>query len=270
MASVKIRIKRKGGPGSGNWNHKGRPGMVGGSVSGGGSSVVHNVTELTRSDFSREVPEDILRTAFYIGTIPDYSSKQVAKNWDISRDDLIDLMREDGWGKRPELMEEVNGRSTQKNKEEYLYSKIRSWGGSSGGTVVDVMVNHLNAKLHTGSEQIDLGTGTTKFFQDHLSMKKSIESSADAMYKTTQDWFKKRGITHLKLYRGGYADDQSKPYTSWSTEPQEIRRGSNRIYKQAIVPVWQILSIPPTGFGTLLEREAVVLGPVTNWEAIEW
>lgn len=35
---IKVKVRKKGGPGSGNWNHKGRPGMVGGSVSGGGSS----------------------------------------------------------------------------------------------------------------------------------------------------------------------------------------------------------------------------------------
>lgn len=37
---IKVIRKTKGGRGSGNWNHKGRPGMVGGSSTGGGKTVV--------------------------------------------------------------------------------------------------------------------------------------------------------------------------------------------------------------------------------------
>jgi hypothetical protein len=39
MTSVKIRLRRKGGPGSGNWGHSGRPGMVGGSAPGTGGRI---------------------------------------------------------------------------------------------------------------------------------------------------------------------------------------------------------------------------------------
>jgi hypothetical protein len=272
IIKVKVTRKTKGGPGSGNWNHKGRPGLIGGSSPQGKGSTEgsDNIDILTKKDFTAGVPQDILTTAFWIGGIPEYSSGKVAANWNIAREDLVELMREDGWGKRPELMEEVAKRSTARNKKEFLYEKIRSWGGSSGGTAVNVMVNHLNSKLKTGSKPIDLGEGTTKYFQEHATVKKSIESAADAMYKTTQDWFAKRGITHVKVYRGGYADDAQKPYTSWSAIQTEIRRGSNRIYKEAVIPVRQILSIPPTGFGTLVELEVVVLGPVENWNIMKW
>jgi len=38
MTSCIIKIRRKGGPGSGNWGHSGRPGMVGGSQPSKGSA----------------------------------------------------------------------------------------------------------------------------------------------------------------------------------------------------------------------------------------
>lgn len=34
MTSLKIKVHRKGGPGSGNWGHSGRPGLIGGSSPG--------------------------------------------------------------------------------------------------------------------------------------------------------------------------------------------------------------------------------------------
>lgn len=51
MTSVKIRIRRKGGPGSGNWGHSGRPGMIGGS--GPGSSAVFNPLTAKRSEMEK-------------------------------------------------------------------------------------------------------------------------------------------------------------------------------------------------------------------------
>jgi len=57
MTSVRIRLKRKGGPGSGNWNHKGRPGMVGGSASSKGSLSTIKLSTATRSPvYSNKLP----------------------------------------------------------------------------------------------------------------------------------------------------------------------------------------------------------------------
>lgn len=50
MTTVKvIRRKTKGGPGSGNWGHAGRPGLHGGSAPGGGKGSVLEGDAATKS-----------------------------------------------------------------------------------------------------------------------------------------------------------------------------------------------------------------------------
>lgn len=44
---IKVIRRTKGGPGSGNWGHSGRPGLVGGSNPGGGKGVVPRTTNTT-------------------------------------------------------------------------------------------------------------------------------------------------------------------------------------------------------------------------------
>lgn len=49
MAIVKIKVRRKGGPGSGNWNHKGRPGLHGGSAPGGSGGKSKRIDDAIKS-----------------------------------------------------------------------------------------------------------------------------------------------------------------------------------------------------------------------------
>jgi hypothetical protein len=46
MATVKVVVRRKGGGGSGNWGHSGRPGLVGGSAPSGAVMTVPNGAEI--------------------------------------------------------------------------------------------------------------------------------------------------------------------------------------------------------------------------------
>lgn len=98
-----------------------------------------------------------------------------------------------------------------------------------------------------------------------------------AQYDATQDFFQKRGIRNLKVYRGYEtsmalpdADElinvKMQPLSSFSTSEGVARlfarswdEGSGRLLT-ATVPVDHILSTPLTGLGCLSEREAVVLG----------
>lgn len=50
---VIVSVRRKGGTGSGNWGHKGRPGMVGGSASTGTSSAAFNPATANRKDMEK-------------------------------------------------------------------------------------------------------------------------------------------------------------------------------------------------------------------------
>lgn len=59
MSTVKIRIRRKGGPGSGNWGHSGRPGQVGGSTSGGGSGIPSQYIGLSTTDLTAKLLDDV-------------------------------------------------------------------------------------------------------------------------------------------------------------------------------------------------------------------
>ena len=50
MSNYEWRLTIKGGPGSGNWGHSGRPGQVGGSGSGGGGVASSILTEAKQKE----------------------------------------------------------------------------------------------------------------------------------------------------------------------------------------------------------------------------
>jgi len=67
MTTVKIKVRRKGGPGSGNWNHKGRPGMVGGSTPSKNSLTAIKLNAATRQpSYNNYLPPNGISAGDYI------------------------------------------------------------------------------------------------------------------------------------------------------------------------------------------------------------
>ncbi len=119
---------------------------------------------------------------------------------------------------------------------------------------------------------------------------KFLEQFLQSMHKSTQEYYKSKGITHIPLFRGMTikpgeqslppsakgpdrpftAAIESRPLSSWSTSlPTAMdftgRTGSEDFEKDSYVlfsyfPVEEILANPLTGFGCLSEDECVVLG----------
>lgn len=87
MASVKVKIRRKGGPGSGNWNHKGRPGLIGGSAPAGRSSSVTGAK--TKAEQAR------LRLLEIDHIYDRKLASMMKRSFKLSRDYMDALMRRD-------------------------------------------------------------------------------------------------------------------------------------------------------------------------------
>ena len=77
-----IEPRRKGGPGSGNWGHAGRPGQVGGSAPGGGAAYAREkYLKAIRDGYPRPVRDEIAKSIQAIR--PDATEDQVDMYLDV-------------------------------------------------------------------------------------------------------------------------------------------------------------------------------------------
>lgn len=84
MTSVKIKIRRKGGPGSGNWGHSGRPGQVGGSAPGTGGKIFKKEAYLAKKrEWMRSNSPRKQLEAMIIKAKPSYSKEDAEMMADI-------------------------------------------------------------------------------------------------------------------------------------------------------------------------------------------
>lgn len=104
--------------------------------------------------------------------------------------------------------------------------------------------------------------------------KERASNMLGVMYKQTQDWFKKMGVTHVKLYRGTSPKEVSTKsfktgdvvtYTdnalsSWAITQEVTKDFDEGVVLSAIFPVDRILCSCLTGFGSFKEYEFVVIG----------
>jgi len=230
--------KFKGGPGdpgSGHHGHSGRPGSVGGSAPSGGY-------QLSQEDFKTDKEDTNL-------LLVEGASRRIADKWGVSRADLNALAEEEGWDLPIDDTEA---------KYEMAYAYIRKWHGSSGGAVPTAMAAHISDKLGSNYKLIERDQSSTQFIKDHPAQHRAMTSLAETMYSETQDWLKGKGVSNLRLLRSG-TPAKDKPFSSWSLSWGGVRHESGRSVITEVVPAKYILSVPPTGFGTLSESEVVVL-----------
>ena len=104
------------------------------------------------------------------------------------------------------------------------------------------------------------------------SAKEKIAKSLRSMYDNTQEFFRRNGITHVKLYRGTSTSEaygtkegdivsfDDNILASWTTNKATTNFFHQGITISAVVPVEKIIGSCMTGFGCWNEYEFVVLG----------
>jgi hypothetical protein len=203
--------------------------------------------ELEGSPETRRLTQDSFKTEDENTTIRvrEGAAKRLAARWEVSDEDLAELSKEEG--------------AKWTTKEQAVYGILRSWAGSSGGPISTAAA--VAVAEHLGEEYTFYGEnqrGVQAYIKARPALDRATSSLGMAMYRLTQEWLIERGVKEVKLLRtGGHANTQ--PAASWTTNWGGLRYDPNRETVAEIVPAKYILSVPPTGFGTLTESEVVVL-----------
>jgi len=251
-----IFISIKGGPGSGNWGHRGVPGKVGGS-SPRGSGVVG----VTLKPLSYKERLDLLT----------YDGKRY-----IGMDERVKL--------KAEVVDDIATRSGL-SKADVNYT-MEKWAGTANDTDLDALSLQETAAELFGLELSDWQTGNLAHFAGRSSQRLTKDQQKrflTAMYDNTQSRLKElvgdsRSIT---VYRG-YLDESleldamkgdsirlgTSPLSSWSLDEDIARKfmGDAVVYEsqsflfRATIPLKSIISTSITGMGAFSEKEVVSIG----------
>ena len=301
MISVKIKVTRKKGPGSGHWGHKGRPGFVGGSKGGPGSnggpgSGYHGHAGIPGHQG---------------GSAPSGGSASTiiqTQTYDVDEDGILKGYTE-GWERQGVSNARVNVVAKQLAAStgiaEYpVYSALGMWSATSND-------NEPIALALQEAVSEEFGVPTSKFqaraiqrwkngklgkgVLDHTRRMTREEERklVRQMYEDTQEKLKAAGVEHIRLYRGirntkpatGNVGDnislESNAMQSWSSNRDMAAKFSRNDYKTArsgtqsgyvieiVVPISRILSIPSTGFGMTFQDEFVLLGSKTGYDDVK-
>jgi hypothetical protein len=185
----------------------------------------------------------------------DGAGRRVGAHWKVSDSDLESLIREDGqW-------EHFQHYTPEQRRERFVANLIQKWNGSSGGPVATAAITHVLDRLGISYELSDTEKRTNSYIRSRPEVARAAASLGDAMYETTQEWFRERGITHVHILRASVSPerDKTRPFTSWTLHRGGLRDAGNRTIREEDIPVSRIFAIPPTGFGNLDESELVVM-----------
>ncbi len=230
----------KGGPGSGNYGHEGRPGQVGGSGEGGGRESFgegvlnlsakqlednRNAVDIMNRDiFEREDP---LVTSGFVNNIG--IANKIFVQEQLS-EKLKDLSYFQNSTKDPEI--------ALQNTELYVRDNIGQWAATSGDTDIHSIGMQISAQEHFGLKEATLdhlGKNTdpkmgymdpfkVPTFQDaihNINIDRPLPGDQEGTYKVkdiqgaflqaqydaTQKYFKDNDIKELVVYRGvGHSD----------------------------------------------------------------
>lgn len=261
MKDYRWKLTIKGGPGSGNWGHAGRPGLIGGSQPGGGHHMVAHpdIDGAAASKNNREIDklfneasdrgkwEHASGTAR--GAIKDALVTEISKRADVSYDKVNNI--------------------------------IRQWAASSNDTDMRSLALQRDAAKEFGQPlsdftkaRIKVATDSSTGYNPHpLYDSATQRKTLRAMYEHTQDTLKKMGIgpdDRVLLYRGSsYQTKGTRRATfhgntleSWTVSRKIADEFAERGYGDTFVtsiPARSILSLATTGLGCLTEGEVVTV-----------
>ena len=165
--------------------------------------------------------------------------EELAKDWNPSSETLALYNKEE---------------KTSLDKTQVVQNLMMEWTGSSGGPVHRAMISGVTSDVTPSS-----------WFEKHPQALEDFRNLGRAMYNNTQEYLREKGIKEVVLYRKGRANDSELPVTSWSVSSNGfITTDSSRISRKETIPASHILSLANTGFGNIVEGEAVVLRSINN------
>jgi len=286
---LRLLYIKKGGLGSGNWGHGGRPGKRGGSSSKGTISR----PRITAATIEQSSSEELRN-------VSDVMSRGKADKTQATYAFVHDKSL------RSELkMEIVDELAERTNLDPFsINSMILDWASTSNDSDVNALGTQIAASQqfgiplsdwqkerirHIGGDSIEIfeGAASWKFngheqdgYETGIEAKKAV---LKAMYESTQEKFRKKGIKEVILYRGASLDKseelsegtvvdyKANVLESWSLSQDVASDFATSTFEgvvfKAKIPVERILSTSGTGFGCLPEWEAVVLGSSEDDEA---
>jgi SPP1 gp7 family putative phage head morphogenesis protein len=302
VTTVKKFVKdsiSKGGPGSGNFGHSGRPGLVGGSAPGEGSqSPKETIGSVSHSKLKSAVQNnkkiiDEMQSFNKSDKIKDMYLK-VKNNKEYEQASVRFWM--EGRGIKEVKFEngiytgysEYSGKKLSSTKEQVILNNIKEsingWAYTSGATSSSAFDQYC-VKKEFDLKSAEMGHLTGLRGTDKDFLKNAVESNKEdekgirfflrEMYNNTQSKLSKMGIESVLLYRGQHDIEMSKegvienqkivlqPLSSFSLSPRTASGFGTSIIA-AIVPKNRIFSMPNTGYGTSYQKEVIVLGGGMN------
>lgn len=274
---MKLRVRIKGGPGSGHHGHRGRPGKVGGSLPGKGGTAFGAVVPATLEEVSggtyfdnNERAEQHLRE----GLGGSWQSLSYEIRSEVKDEIVADISNETGVP-----YDQVN-------------SFIGQWAITSNNLQYASLIMQKSASEEFGVEMSDwqsknledqmqwADTFVAPYWESEIifSDKEKMRTVLRAMYDRTQKQLKEAGYDedgHIVLFRGvgrgsikvdNIRDTKTgdivsylgNAMESWSLSIREAEQFGSYVVA-AKIPIRNILSTARTGYGCLIEGEFVVL-----------
>lgn len=287
---IPVNISAKGGAGSGNWGHTGRPGMVGGSGGSGRGIMSLAGRPYNLGMLSGDVttggsisPEQSLEMLFNVtqkilaAHDKPYSTASVEGVWPVSYDE------------RGVVKDDIVTQLSQASGESYedVNKFIGQWARSSNDTDMRSLAIQQDIAKEFGTKLSNWQEGQISRTETELGAegKPLLPSDSQrnilrAMYEHTQNTFKEAGLRPddmLTLYRGTGRDSihATKGAVFYSDVPDVVNYEGNAaeswtahsnaaydfgaIVVEAHIPVKNILATAVSGFGCLNEYEYTVL-----------
>jgi hypothetical protein len=215
---------------------------------------------------------------------------------DAADNELYDLMTEEGVSSKElamanpvyrDYLKTLEFREKEDNSDhrewalDFLKNVRRSWNGNPklSGLILAMqpVAKEVFGLQGTSNPIQELSSATKKEIADYTKFSKpALEAFLKASYKSTQKFFKDRGIETLVVYRGiinssdnSYLTDPAeinvdvRPMSSWTVDPEIAKAYAppGGILLRAEIPISQVLSTAFSGgMGTYVEREVVLLG----------
>jgi hypothetical protein len=252
------RIIKKGGEGSGNFNHQGRPGMVGGSAPEG-TSTQDISPETFGAKYDPSMDDEHIK--LYGGMVGSKVYGYI-ENGDVLRAATNDLSEQTGIGYY----------SIKAVRHVAAFQPFMS--SYAGSHVVESVSRVFDQPMseYEKNKLIDMAKAAKKVkkrdinndykangasYDDRPLQDEDMDKLVKAVYNNTQAILKKSGIDYVKVYRGDDSGENDNVLTHWSTNA-DVAKGFGKV-RTAIIPVERIFSIPSTGFGVSTQFEVIVL-----------
>lgn len=176
----------------------------------------------------------------------------LSTKWDVTEDELLKLWQESGLRES-----DLEFESRRRAFVSYL---LFGWAGSSGSPESIGVISGAMEKVNPSYTWPEREQKVLSWLQSRPDLDRPLKSLGRTMYEETQAWFDSRGVSLVELKRRG-GTSLSRPFSSWSLHHGGIRfgPGGHGDVVSSRVPTRFVLSIPATGYGTLLESEFVLL-----------